>query len=552
MPGFLHTKYGALGLILGAFVAVGACAARGQQVPRPAAPAEALEARGVALVRQGRARDAIEPLEQAVRAEPTNPYLLNALGAAFSLLGEEGKAQGCFLKALRNQPGFLPAEKNLAISYFKSGRLPQAEAQFAPLDRIPSTQKLAELFLGMIATKNRQYEKAANLLAEAGPLTLEEPEGALAFAQSLYAQGEREKAGEALARLAGAVNQSPLNHFHAGLLDCRLGLFPSAATEFAAVKDSPSAPRGIEYYQAYAEARMGDPAQGRDILRRMADANPKATFLNDLTRFAEQSDNYEVALQAIRSAGDLQPAREQNYLDFSTLCMNSRSYVVGLQIVNAGLARNGPSYRLLVQKGALLDKLTSYDKAAQAFLAAERLQQDNRVAVLGLAIAQEHGRQFNEAAATLRAGAARFPKDPRMPYYQGVAFARMADAEGASARYAGYAAQAKSAFSQAIRIDPSFAGPYCELAKLSAGAQPREAIGQYEQCLARKPHNYLAEYQLGRLYLRVGDQARSKRLLALAAADRQAATNAEQQLPQVDAAGAASAGLDASLQKELP
>lgn len=549
MPGFLRTRYWALSLILGALVAAGACAAWGQQ---PAPAAKALEARGLALARQGRARESIEPFQAAVRAEPANPYFLNALGAAFSMIGEEGKAQDCFARALNIRADFLPARKNLAISYFESGQFARAEAQFQPLQRNPATHSLAELFLGMIAEKDRQYLKAVNLLAEAGSLTLSEPEGALAFAQSLDETGERGKAGVVLARLTGGPNLSPLNHFHAGLLDCRLGLYQNAAKEFAAVKLSPSAPRGIEYYQAYAAARMGHPAKGGQILDRMAAENPQSTFLNDLTRFAERSDNYEVSLQAIRSAGDMQPSREQNYLDFSTLCMDSRSYVVGLQIVNVGLAWNGPSYRLLVQKGALLDKLTSYDKAAEAFLAAERLQRDNRVAVLGLAVAQEHGREFTEAAATLRAGAARFPTDPRMPYFQGVAFARMADAEGASARSAAYAGQAKAAFSHAIQIDPAFGDSYCGLAKLSAIEHPREAIGRYEQCLAHKPHNYLAEYQLGRLYLRVGDRARSRQLLALAAADRQAETKSEQQLPQVDAASAASAGLDASLQKELP
>ena len=43
---------------------------------------------------------------------------------------------------------------------------------------------------------------------------------------------------------------------------------------------------------------------------------------------------------------------EENYLDYSEMCMNSENYVLALEILETGLAHIPHSYRLLIQKGA--------------------------------------------------------------------------------------------------------------------------------------------------------------------------------------------------------
>lgn len=509
---------------------------------------EEIEAQGLKLVQQGRVQEAIETFTQGVLINPRNPSLLNALGASYSLLGEEKKAQPYFQKALDADPSFLPARKNLAISYYKYGNYVSAEIELQKLTASPATQPLADLFLGLIAETNRQYQKAIDLLDSAGPLAFEEPESIVALAQSYYALGELPQARATLDKLSETSSLPPMVRFHTGLLDCQLGQYQQAARQFARAKQTNPALAGIEYYQAFALAKANDLAGARRALDELK-TDPRGTFLNDLTTFARRSGNYEVALQAIRNAGEIDPKNEQNYLDFSTLCMDSESYVVALQIVNAGLSRIGPSYRLLVQKGALLDKLTADDKAQAAFRAAISLQKENSVAILGLAITQEHSREFRIAAETLEAGIRRFPTNAQMRYFQGVAYARMAETHNMNPRLM---AQAKSALNQAIQIDPSLGDPYCELAKLSSLTDPPASIRSFQACLLRKPHDYLAEYQLGRLYLQVKDSAQSKKYLNLAARDRQAEKLAEEQQPHVDAAGSAFGNLDASIQKEIP
>ncbi|MGH9377391.1 MAG: tetratricopeptide repeat protein [Terriglobia bacterium] len=532
-----------------AFLFAARSAAYTAQPQAPPGSIEAIEAQGLKLVQQDRVQEAVKTFERGVLLDPKNPTLLNALGASLSLLGEEEKAQPCFRKALGADPAFLPARKNLAISYFKSGSYGLAAVEFKKLAASPATKPLADLFLGLIAERTKQYQKAVELLGAAGAVALQEPEGILALAQSFYGLEQPRQAFAALEKLPETSAVPAMDRFHAGLLDCELGQYQEAAKQFAWAKQASPRPVGIEYYQALALAKLNDFPGARQALDELTTEDPRVTFLNDLTAFAKSSGNYEVALQAIRYASEIDPGREQNYLDFSTMCMDSESYVVALQIVNAGLSHIGPSYRLLVQKGALLDKLTSEEKAQAAFRAAMSLQKENGLAVLGLAITQEHAREFSRAAGTLEAGIRQFPTNARMRYFQGVAFARMAETHGMNPRFL---AQAKLALDQAIRLNPSFGDPYCELAKISSPGDPSGAIRLFQDCLSRKPHDYLAEYQLGRLYLQARNSAKSKRLFDLAARDRQAGKQAEEQQPHVDAAGSALGSLNASLRKELP
>lgn len=532
-------------VILGCFSAVYSPA---QSRPGPNSVGN-LEAHGLKLIRQDRVEDAIKLFRVGLESHPRNPYLLNALGASFSLLGRENEAQQCFREALGVDPPFLPARKNLAILYFNSGQYDLAASEFQKLAATPATKPLADLFLGLMAEHAKQYRKAEGLLDAAGPLALEEPKGILALAQSYFELQEPQRARATLEKLRESPGVSAMDHFHAGLLDCRLGRYGAASRQFGLVKDLSPGFFGVAYYQAFAMAKQNDIVAARGILRTLTTGNPRATFLNDFTRFAQRSGNYEVALQTIREVSELEPQREQNYLDFSTLCMNSKNYVVALQIVNVGLSRSGPSYRLLVQKGALLDKLTEELQAQKAFRAATKLQRDNSLAMLGLAIAQEHARQFDLALQTLAAGVRQFPTDAHMYYFQGVALTGLAKTHGMSPHYV---APAKVAFHQAIRLDPSFADSYCELAKLASPQDPSGAIRLFRQCLSREPGDYFAEYQLGRLYLREGNGRQSKLLFDAAARDRATKKQDEKLIPHVDAAGSEFVTRDAALQKELP
>src|SRR4029077_5199104 len=90
-----------------------------------------------------------------------------------------------FLESLRVDATFVPARKNLAITYFNMGQYGLAASEFQALKNIsaPSSQ-VANLFLGMIAEKNANYVQAVSLLEQSGTLLNRYPEALLSLANS--------------------------------------------------------------------------------------------------------------------------------------------------------------------------------------------------------------------------------------------------------------------------------------------------------------------------------------------------------------------------------
>src|SRR4029077_18268605 len=148
---------------------------------------------------------------------------------------------------------------------------------------------------------------------------------------------------------------------------------------------------------------------------------PDPPSLNLLANLATSTGDLNLAIQSLRQAALLEPNNEVNYLDFSTLCMDYENYPLALEAADIGLAHIPNSYRLQVQKGAILEKLGRLGEAEKIVHGASLLQEDNGVALLSLGIIQTHAGEFQEAIATLSLAVNKFPSNFQMHYYLGVA-----------------------------------------------------------------------------------------------------------------------------------
>jgi tetratricopeptide (TPR) repeat protein len=228
----------------------------------------------------------------------------------------------------------------------------------------------------------------------------------------------------------------------------------------------------------------------------------------------------------LRQAALLEPQKEVNYLDFSTICMDYENYPLALEAADIGLAHIPGSYRLQVQKGAILEKLGRLDEAEKIVQKASGLQEDNSIALLSLGIIQTHAGEIQDAIHTLSSAIRKFPSNFQMHYYLGVALEQTLKNDS----------EAVEAFRTAIRLDLSFADSYYHLAKLYLNQDPKLAEANLLACLRLDPHHLSAKYSLGRLYLKTGRQAEGRALIDAFERQQQAEKLKVQQKPSLEVA----------------
>jgi tetratricopeptide (TPR) repeat protein len=479
-----------------------------QPTPLPSASPESGAApayrMGMSLVKEGRLDEAISTFKNGLSTDPQSTVLLNVIGATYSLKGDFDQADGYLLKSLQIDPGFVPARKNLAISYFNLGKYDLAAAEFRRLINEPGdSRSIASLFLGIIAEEKHDFGKSASLLGQSGGVVYKYPQALLSFAHSLFELNQTQKADAVLHRLQTMPGVKASEYFKAGLLFSRQKQYQQALAEFERASNIDSGLSGLDYQRAVVLNRLGRPEEALKVLKKLTSTRPDPDSLNLLANLARSTGDLNLAIQSLRQAALLEPKSEVNYLDFSTLCMDYENYPLALEAADIGLAHIPGSYRLQVQKGAILEKLGRLGEAEKIVQKASGLQEDNSVALLSLGIIQMHAGELQDAINTLSSAINKFPSNSQMHYYLGVALEQALKHD----------AKAAAAFKEAIRLDPSFADSYYHLAKLYLEQDPTLAEQNLLGCLRLDPHHLSAQYSLGRLYLKTGRQVKGRALI---------------------------------------
>lgn len=494
---------------------------------------EAQEAyrQGVISVKTGRLDDAIRKFQDGLRSDPHDLVLLDAIGAAYDMKGDHARAREHFLKDLQLDPGFAPARRDLAISYFRSGRYDLASVQFQKLLEDLQSRSIASLFLGMIAEREGKYAKAATLLGEAGNLVWNYPEAILSYGHALFETKQLGKATDALSHLDRGSKLTASEYYREGLLLSSNGREAEALAAFdAASRLEPQLPQ-LEYQRAVVLQNLGHFSEALVVLKKLTAQKPDANSLNLLAHMAEKTGDLRLAIESYRQAAQLEPNKEDSYLGYSTLCFNYENYALALKIVDIGLSHVPNSYRLLVQKGATLDELGEHEKAEEVLRHAIKVQDDNSVALIALAVCQAHARQFQDSAQTLSSAIHKFPGNYYLHYYLGTIFVTMNEHQQQNPEMA---EKAEKQLKDAIRLNPSYADSYFQLAKLYLHKNPKLAEENLLTCLKKDPQHGSAEYVLGRLYLRTGRQEEGQKLVDEFLAQQEARKRKAMKTPRIE------------------
>ncbi|PYU91447.1 MAG: hypothetical protein DMG25_14710 [Acidobacteria bacterium] len=470
--------------------------------------------KGVKLVQQGRPDAALQAFNRGLESDPSNLVLLNAIGATYTLKGDTEKARDCFQRVLTIDPGFVPARKNLAISYFDSRRYDLAAREFEQLTPKSDASPLAHLFLGMIAEKRKQYEAAVAQFQQAGEGVFQNSAAILSFALSLYETRQLEKSQLALKRLADVGDASAGDYYQAGLLYFKCGREDQALESFEKARQRGAELPGLDYRRALVLDKMGRTNEALEILRELAARKPDPDSLGLLGEIARRAGKLELSAEAFRKLIDIEPDREEPYLSLSALLMEHENEPLGLEVVEAGLAHIPQSYRLAVQKGAILEDLGRHEEAQRTFRSAMKRQTDHRHALIGLAVSEVYEGQAAEAVRTLAVGVKEFPNDFYIYYFYGLALRKLTGLPRIDATAVDQ--QARRALERSIQLNPGFADSYFLLGKLYIEKDPELAAKNFEIALRINPQHVAAKYQLGRLYISIGKQKEGQNLLSQA------------------------------------
>jgi tetratricopeptide (TPR) repeat protein len=489
---------------------------------------------GVALAQQGKLDEAIAIFEHALESNPRDPALLDATGAAYSLKGNLERAQQYFLECLDADSEFAPARKNLAITYFSMGQYDLASAEFQKLTHIsPSSRPVANLFLGMIAEKNADHVQAEKLLEPSVALVDRYPEAVLLLAEAEIELKHLPKAQAALGKFDAARGATASQYLKAAELYSQLDQSHKALADLDKAQAKDAGLQRVSYERAFVLDQLNRSQEALALLKDLAANKPDSDTLNLLAHVAQENGDFALAMESLRQAAKLDPTRVENYLDFSTICADYGNYPLALEAADIGLEHIPASYRLLVQKGVVLENLGRLDAAQEILRKAAQSQKDNSVALLSLAIVQTHAGQLQEAEATLTSALESFPDNYYMYYHLGKVLVQLQENNPADLSLN---AKAKHAFQQAIRSNPSYADSYYQLSKLYLPEFPKLAEQNLVACLRLDPKHAPAEYTLARLYLSTGRRTAGQALVDRFEHQQQDEKVKESQKPRIESA----------------
>jgi tetratricopeptide (TPR) repeat protein len=495
---------------------------------------------------------AIDTLTRILASAPSNLKALNLLGIALTNAGRAEEASQRFEQALKLDPTFTPARKNLAINEFARGKLTESQRDFEQvLARVPDDE-VSHLHLGEIAFQRKQvraalphYEKAHARIVQArnpawllhySACLLDAPKsnsapreeatvpaapaaptaaGAAGTAGAAHTASATNAASAASAtaavdtaavsRAVALLDQLPSNDsasaFDAGVLLGHAEAYREAARFFAASRYGYKDPYAAGYNQVLMLVNAGDSTSATAAIRvademfARGDGMKRAELYSLVAQAYLKTERIKEAYDALREATRIEPTVVEHYVDLAMICVDHQNFELGLEIVAIGLKYRPESSLLYLQRGVLLAMKGAIEDAAAAFEQASKAAPKEPVPYVAQAMIWMQTGQAAKAVDVLRTQAqARMPKQAA-PQKQASGGARAPTAADATAN----AGEKDAVIFYALGM-----------ALLRAGASPEdaagtEAVNAFGTAVHLSPEFPQARAELGKLLMKRGD-----------------------------------------------
>ena len=463
------------------------------------------------LVRQGQWDKGIMLLQSVIRADADNLKAHNLLGIAMTGKGDLARANEQFRRALKIDPQFYPALKNLAINELTLKDAAAAERDFTAALKLAPNDPITHTYLGEIAYGRRDYQKAATHLSTVGQLLLKDPNLTLHLTESFLETHEDERAADLLKRL-NEQGLDPEKQFQAGVILARHEHYSQAAPFFQTVSDRFPDSYDAAFNLALCYVQMKRYPSAIEILERLRNRGRKTAELDNLLAEAyEDNKQTQEAINLLREATLLAPEDENNYLDLAALCIDHSAYELGIEVANVGLRYRPGSDRLVFQRGVLYALLNRFDRAEQDFDLASQMVPEKDLAYVGLGLTYMQTSNLPKAVAVLRQRAREKPDDYVLQYLLGEALIRLGVNPGEPSL-----AEARAALEKSVRLYDGFSRSHIDLAKIYLKEnRVDEAIKHLEKARRLNTNEKAVYSQRATAYRREGRTEEAAAMLAV-------------------------------------
>lgn len=437
-------------------VAVGACA------QKPDDPIAQIKG----LLRNGNAAEADRRCDQALRLYPRNPALWTLKGLASDSLHKTGQALKAYYSALAIDRQYLPALEGAAQDEF-SKRSQKAVPLLERAEKVRPADSTIQAMLGTLAYLRDDCRKAI-VYFERIPAV---PEWSIGTLQEYGAcLGRLENWTRAVTALSSALDQEPTNG--ESRYNLAVALFQTG--QYSSV---------IETLNPLLQRDPPDP----ESLGLAAEA---CESLFDTPR----------AVDLLKKGIAAYPENPEFYVAFANLSLTHSSFQVGVDVVNAGIARLPREASLHLARGILLLEMGEYEKSERDFELLEALDPAIPVGPAAGALAKLELHEPREAERIAKAQLANLPDDPYLNYV----LAEAIRSQGASPDSDEFK-DAQAAAEKAVKLQPNFAHAHLALSRLymQSGNFDRAAT-QAREAVKLAPDNVTMMYNLIRATSRTG------------------------------------------------
>lgn len=326
--------------------------------------------------------DAKIKLEDALKHSPTDASLWTLQGFALLHLNQRDEALKSYKRALEISPNYVPALEGAAEMEFAASD-PQAETLLNHLVKLNPHDETAHGMLGALAYKRNDCRAAVDEYQQAQKTISSQVQALEEYGYCLVDLKKEADAIPIFRRLSEVQPRSERARFNLAVVQSASG----------------------QYADAIATLTRPGEEMGND---------PDALDL--LAQAYEKTSDTPHAVASLRQAIVERPDVAKYYVDFADICLAHDSYQVGVDMLNAGLARMPRSAPLYLARGILYIQLGQYDRSEQDFAFAEKLDPHLEYGSAAQGLAELQQNNLTEAEATIRD---RLRKNPNQafPHY---------------------------------------------------------------------------------------------------------------------------------------